>query len=307
MDLLARMSNPWSAFACTRRSHRRTIITKLCAVALGVTLVGTAQAQISFQNTTNSALGLFRSETWGTSVGDYNGDLWPDIFVGNHRQRPTIYRNNGNGTFTDVILQVDKSQTMLSNRFIDHHGAAWGDFDGDGDDDLQIATNGASPGYLGVSDGVFMTNEAGSRGTSADGAGWSVSWFDYNKDNRIDLGRWSFNASDLRQQTSANTFTTGAGISCNNTNYGQIADVTGDGFTDLICGPDGTFPRAVYNYSNGFPQSVSTNNGILIGNNLDTVIADLDGDLENEILSVRGAIFPNQAVSINSTRVRLLP
>ncbi len=308
MQFLTRMKHPRYARARAAEANAESKfkttrpLVSTGVLMLGLLITSTAVAQINFQNTTNSALGQFRSETWGTSVGDYNGDFWPDIFVGNHRQRPTIYRNNGDGTFTDVILQVDRSQTMLSNRFIDHHGAAWADFDGDGDDDLQIATNGASPGYLGVSDGTFLDNEASSRGTSNDGSGWAVSWFDVNKDDRIDLGRWSFNNSDIRTQTSSNTFTSGPGIACANTNYGQIADVTGDGFTDLICGPDGTFPRAVYDYSNGAPQSVSTTNGIIIGNSLDTVIADLDGDLENEILSVRGAIFPNQAVSISSTR-----
>ena len=63
-----------------------------------------AQSSIEFDDATDSALPGFSTETWGASFGDYNGDHWPDVFVGNHRERPTLYRNNGDGTFTDVML-----------------------------------------------------------------------------------------------------------------------------------------------------------------------------------------------------------
>jgi hypothetical protein len=40
----------------------------------------------------------------GTVFGDYNGDGYPDLYVVNDFGRNTLYRNNGDGTFTDVTV-----------------------------------------------------------------------------------------------------------------------------------------------------------------------------------------------------------
>lgn len=264
--------------------------------------VQSANAQIRFNDVTEQSLGIFRTETWGASVGDYNGDLWPDVFVGNHRERPSFYRNNGDGTFTDIILQVDSDKTWLDNRYHDHHGAAFADVDGDGFDDLHVSTNGASSANFAESDGVFVRNRASARRVDDDGSGWSVSFLDYNKDGRVDMSRLSFDDSDLRTQDSSGRFNAGPRISCSKNNYGQLADVTGDGFLDFLCASEAFFPQRVYDISNGSPRTVSTDNGLIVGNALDTVVADLDGDLANEIFGVRGAIFPNQAKIVSPGR-----
>ncbi len=44
------------------------------------------------------------SKSLGVTVFDYNGDGWPDIFVSNDTQPNKLYRNNGNGTFTDDAM-----------------------------------------------------------------------------------------------------------------------------------------------------------------------------------------------------------
>src|SRR6185312_9703086 len=44
------------------------------------------------------------SKSLGIAVLDYNNDDWPDIFVANDTQPNKLYRNNRNGTFTDVGL-----------------------------------------------------------------------------------------------------------------------------------------------------------------------------------------------------------
>jgi enediyne biosynthesis protein E4 len=68
----------------------------------------------------------------GGAVGDYNNDGWPDIYV-TCFGRNTLYRNNGNGTFTDVTEQSGTGDTRWST------GAAFGDYDGDGWADLFVA------------------------------------------------------------------------------------------------------------------------------------------------------------------------
>jgi hypothetical protein len=65
--------------------------------------------------------------------GDYNGDRWPDLYVSNYKGPNRLYRNNGNGTFTDVA--GDLGVTLPTTSF-----PAWfWDFDNDGVLDLYVA------------------------------------------------------------------------------------------------------------------------------------------------------------------------
>ena len=80
----------------------------------------------------------------GTAAGDFNGDGWIDLFVasfgppsgaviGAHK----LYRNNGDGTFTDVAAAA--GVTTTNSVIPDGFGAAFGDYDLDGDLDLAVA------------------------------------------------------------------------------------------------------------------------------------------------------------------------
>jgi enediyne biosynthesis protein E4 len=80
----------------------------------------------------------------GAAVGDYNGDGWLDIYVtsfgppastGPGQNR--LYRNNGDLTFTEVAAAAGVNQT--SPTMADGFGAAFGDYDLDGDLDLFVA------------------------------------------------------------------------------------------------------------------------------------------------------------------------
>jgi hypothetical protein len=64
---------------------------------------------------------------------DYNGDGWPDLYVVNDFGRKNLYRNNGNGTFTDVAAQMGVEDVGAGM------SVCWLDCDGDGKDDLYIA------------------------------------------------------------------------------------------------------------------------------------------------------------------------
>jgi hypothetical protein len=69
---------------------------------------------------------------FGVTVGDYDNDGWPDIFVANYGKN-RLYHNNHNGTFTDV---AEAAGVTLGNW---SSGAAWGDYDGDGRLDLFVS------------------------------------------------------------------------------------------------------------------------------------------------------------------------
>jgi tetratricopeptide (TPR) repeat protein len=83
-----------------------------------------------------AASGLDRNNTrfsFCCTWGDYNNDGWPDLYVVNDFGRKNLYRNNGDGTFTDVAreLGVEDIGAGMSG--------AWVDFDNDGREDLYVA------------------------------------------------------------------------------------------------------------------------------------------------------------------------
>jgi len=67
--------------------------------------------------------------TWG----DYNHDNWPDLYVVNDFGRKNLYRNNGDGTFTDVAKDAGVQDIGAGM------SGAWADFDNDGREDLYVA------------------------------------------------------------------------------------------------------------------------------------------------------------------------
>jgi enediyne biosynthesis protein E4 len=88
---------------------------------------------------------------FGVTIGDYDNDGWPDIFVANYGKN-RLYHNNHDGTFTDV---AEKAGVTLGNWSA---GATWGDYDGDGLLDLFVS------GYV-----HFDRNELPVAGTKAVG------------------------------------------------------------------------------------------------------------------------------------------
>ena len=77
------------------------------------------------------------NERWGfgVTIGDFDNDGWPDIYVSNFGKN-RLYRNNHDGTFTDM---AEKAGVALGNWST---GATFGDYDGDGRLDLFV------PGYV---------------------------------------------------------------------------------------------------------------------------------------------------------------
>jgi tetratricopeptide (TPR) repeat protein len=65
--------------------------------------------------------------------GDYNRDGWPDLYVVNDFGRKNLYRNNGDGTFTDVAAQTGVEDTGAGM------SVCWFDYDGDRAEDLYVA------------------------------------------------------------------------------------------------------------------------------------------------------------------------
>ncbi len=85
---------------------------------------------------------------------DYNGDNWPDLYVVNDFGRKNLYRNNGDGTFTDVAREAGVEDVGAGM------SGAWADFDNDGREDLYVANMWTAAG-LRVSEQTIFQKEAG--------------------------------------------------------------------------------------------------------------------------------------------------
>lgn len=120
----------------------------------------------------------------GAAVGDYNGDGLLDIYVLNSTGANALYRNNGDGTFTDVagVAGVDDPAGRGS-------GAAWGDYDNDGDLDLFVTNVGTSKLFRNGGDGSFtdVTAEAAVGDPSPEYRSQGSTWGDYDQDGFLDL------------------------------------------------------------------------------------------------------------------------
>ena len=124
----------------------------------------------------------------GLAFFDYNNDNYPDIFLLNSARfakgpTPTnhLYRNNKNGTFTDVTAQAGLTRSGWGN------GLCSGDVNNDGHEDLFLTYWGPNALYLNKN-GVF-TEVTQAAGLARPGKEWSsgCTFLDYDRDGHLDL------------------------------------------------------------------------------------------------------------------------
>ena len=146
----------------------------------------------TFTNVSRQA-GIFRLVN-GRAIawGDYDNDGDLDLFISRGADiavRQTFYRNNGDGTFTDVTDEAGFG-SISNNR-----AAAWGDYDNDGFLDLYVVDSGSDPEgkgpnylYRNNQDGTF-TDVASSAGVEdlVMSRGRGAAWGDYDSDGFLDL------------------------------------------------------------------------------------------------------------------------
>ncbi len=126
----------------------------------------------------------------GCAFFDYDNDGWMDIYLVNSGKcdfydppdplRNALYRNNRDGTFTDVTTMAGVPGNAYGM------GVAVGDYDADGRPDLYVTQYPRNILYHNNGDGTF-TDVTAKAGVAA--PGWTISavWFDYDNDGRLDL------------------------------------------------------------------------------------------------------------------------
>ncbi|MPY86589.1 MAG: CRTAC1 family protein [Luteitalea sp.] len=131
----------------------------------------------------------------GCAFFDFDGDGWMDIYLVNSGPcdffqpkqplRNALYRNNRDGTFTDVTAKAGVPGGTFGM------GVAVGDYDNDGRPDLFVTAYGRCTLYHNNGDGTF-TDVTDKAGVAAPGWTTSAVWFDYDNDGRLDLFVCSF-------------------------------------------------------------------------------------------------------------------
>jgi hypothetical protein len=152
----------------------------------------TEAAGIHFHHNSGAYGGKLLPETLGAGCAflDYDADGWQDILLvngmdwpGHKRQRSMLqlYRNNRDGTFTDVTRRAGLDVEMYGM------GVAVGDFNNDGFPDILITCVGQNRLFKNTGKGAFVdvTQTSGLGGRL--GFSTSALWFDYDRDGRLDL------------------------------------------------------------------------------------------------------------------------
>src|SRR2546425_12667798 len=152
----------------------------------------TDHAGVQFHHNSGAYGGKLLPETLGSGCAflDYDGDGWQDILLingmdwpGHKRERSTLrlYRNNRNGTFSDVTRDAGLDVEMYGM------GVAVGDYNNDGYSDVLITCVGQNRLFRNTGKGTFVdvTKSSGLGGRQAFST--SALWFDFDRDGLLDL------------------------------------------------------------------------------------------------------------------------
>ncbi|HTU40968.1 MAG TPA: CRTAC1 family protein [Candidatus Aquilonibacter sp.] len=224
----------------------------------------TSRAGIGFQHNSGAFGGKLLPETLGSGCAflDYDRDGWQDILLINgmdwpgHKQRHStlrLYRNNRNGTFTDVTSHAGLDLEMYGM------GVAVGDYDNDGFPDILITCVGQNRLFHNTGKGTFVdvTNASGLGKRLAFST--SALWFDYDRDGLLDL------------------------FVCNYVKWSPESDVfcSLDGKHKSYCTPEayrGETCWLFHNRGNGTFEDVTASSGIFDSSSKSLGVAMLDND-----------------------------
>ncbi|MFA3791061.1 FG-GAP-like repeat-containing protein [Aliiglaciecola sp. SL4] len=254
----------------------------------------------------------------GVAAGDVDGDCWPDIF------QPTgdgsadvLYRNNRDGSFTDISKQWGITSKELSN------GVAMVDIDGDNDLDI-IISNLVHPNLSSIS-GELKGNQHSQNptlyinhnnqkfipiknsGIAAQLTSWSFAFADYDLDGDLDAltthwrgpGLGGKQPNHLWENVSTDTTLEFVAAdkkahlmemigSTDFTFTGTFSDIDEDGYPDLLMAADFETSQVYKNTGNGHFENTTHLSQITDKNGMGSAVADYDndGDLDWFVSSV---------------------
>ena len=225
----------------------------------------TAAAGIRFRHNSGAAGKKFLPETLGSGTAfiDIDNDGWQDILFVNSRNwpgrpgppsYPALYKNNRNGTFTDVTRQAGLDVEMYGL------GVTAADYDNDGREDIYITGLGPNRLFKNAGNGKFVDVTARA-GVGDPGFSTSAVWFDYDRDGALDL----FVANYVQWTPESDRF------------------CTLDGKSKSYCTPEsykGQSPTLYHNRGNGTFEDVTRKAGLFdpTSKSLGVALIDYDND-----------------------------
>jgi hypothetical protein len=269
--------------------------------------------------------------TQAAAWADYDSDGDLDLFIGNEAgvslymtageaEDPypsQLFRNNGDGTFTDIARRAG----VINRRFA--KGAAWGDFDNDGDPDLYVSNFGPNRLFRNQGDATFADVAEPLGVTEPAGGSFATWFFDYDNDGWLDIFVADYSApmAAIAASHFGRPTTGGHPILYRNTGDGFVdvsrrlglekphlpmganfGDLDKDGWLDFYLGTgvpnfDALMPNAMYrnnlgrqfedvSYAGGFAH-LQKGHGVAFG--------DLDNDGDEDLFHQLGGAFPYDA------------
>ncbi len=265
--------------------------------------------------------------------GDYDLDGDLDLYLANEvngKGEPypsLLFRNHGDGTF----IEVAEAAGVANRRY--GKGAAWGDYDGDGDPDLYVSNIGGNRLYRNRGDGTFVDVATELKVTGPKERSFATWFFDYDNDGDLDLwvndygappawvtaglfgletpGGWPLlfrndgagsgdsNAASRFSEVSRESGITRPTLPMGS-NYG---DLDSDGFLDVYLGTgapeyEAVMPNVVFHNTGGRFEEVTNASGMgHLQKGHGVAFGDLDNDGDQDLFHQLGGFYPGDAFS----------
>ena len=250
----------------------------------------------------------------GVAAGDFNNDGLIDLYFTSNQQPNALYLNKGNFKFDDITKSAGVAGKQGWKT-----GVSVADVNGDGFLDIYVCYSGDVPkqqlaNQLFINNGnLTFTEKAAAMGVADEGYSTHAVFFDFDKDNDLDLFVINHNIKNLRNFDASyvkkmvdpdagdrlyenkngifEDVTVKAGIISNPLGYGlgvSVADINNDGWPDLYVTNDYVEEDYLYiNNKNGtFKESLKSAFGHISNFSMGIDIADINNDGLNDILTL---------------------